>query len=206
MRKAAFVLLLIAVLVLAGCNNDKKDSKTEGGVTETPFVPTPLPPTWTATPPGFVASPTFTATPAGAATDRPGSTPLPPTWTPGRQPTVTPIYTPTAVPPTLGPAATWTPLPDYCSELQISSEDSRIRTGTSVAVSWTPISGYNTYQLNVYNPSGQLAFQATVTGNSFTLPGSIFVNAGGYGWEVWPLNAQGERICYPAGRDIIVDF
>jgi hypothetical protein len=289
MRKAVLVLSLIAVVALAGCNNDKKNTKTEDiTATATDSGPTSIPATWTPSPEGFVASPTFTVTPGAAPTERPGGaalpptwtpgeppsqtppgqaltvptdtppgfvpseTPpgfvasplpqgagasdsgsqaggsdggtggsdgagvspterpgggtLPPTWTPGRKPTITPRVPPTAVPPTLGPAATWTPQPDWCYALQITSEDSHIRINTPVDVSWTPIPGYDTYQLNVYNPSGALALQEVVTGTSYTLPGKIFINAGGYGWEVWPLNAQGERICFSAGRDIIVEF
>ncbi len=297
MRKAALVLSLIAVVALAGCNNDKKDAPSATvAATATDSGPTAIPASWTPSPEGFVASPTFTVTPGEAPTERPGGaalpptwtpgappsqtppgqalpaltdtppgfvpsetppgfvpseTPtlpaesgnsanaasggsseggssggseggssgggvepterpggatLPPTWTPGRKPTITPLVPPTRVPPTLGPAATWTPQPEWCYELQITSEDAHIRRNTPVGISWTPIAGYGSYQLNVYNPSGMLALQEVVNGTSYTLPASIFTSTGGYGWEVWPLNDQGERICFPAGRDIVVDF
>jgi hypothetical protein len=105
MRKWWLVILLVAVLALAGCNGGKKSETATP--TATAFVPTPLPPTWTASPPGFVPSPTDTqaltdaTNPAGegASTQPAGGTPLPPTWTalpPGFIPSPTDVQAPTA--------------------------------------------------------------------------------------------------------------
>ncbi len=192
------------------------------GPTDTPHENSPeplntsIPSTWTPTPSGFVASltpPGFVASPANPPvqvenpTERPGGgAALPPTWTPGTRPTITPRYTPTELPPTLPLAPTWTAQPEYCSQLQITSPDTRITVGQSVQVSWIPIPQISTYALDVRIPSGDIAYQENVTGSSATLPGSIFTLAGGYSWEVWPLDANGQKICYPASRDIIVSF
>ncbi|HVO72127.1 MAG TPA: hypothetical protein VMT24_18885, partial [Aggregatilineaceae bacterium] len=106
MRRWWLVILLVAVLALTGCNGGKKSAPT-ATLTATAFVPTPLPPTWTASPPGFVPSPTdtqalsdTTSPAAGGASPSPsGGTPLPPTWTalpPGFVPSPTDSPAPTA--------------------------------------------------------------------------------------------------------------
>ncbi|MBI5958165.1 MAG: hypothetical protein HY866_05500 [Chloroflexi bacterium] len=212
MRRWMFILLLIGLLALTGCDGDKdKDSNTDQEPSATAFVPTPLPPTWTPSPEGFVASDTPSPTPREIQEGEPGAltggSPFPATWTPGRRPTVTPRYTASPIPPTDPPAATWTPQPDYCYTLQIVSEDVRISVGQDVEVSWIPIERYPDYLFSVRNPSGEIVFQEIVKGKTTMLiPGKTFTNAGGYAWEVWPLDEQGNQTCFSTSRDIIVSF
>jgi hypothetical protein len=212
MRKWWLVILLVAALALAGCNGGKTSETATP--TETVFAPTPLPPTWTATPQGFVASPTNTPPPTATvdmaaqevSTLPAGGTPLPPTWTPGKRPSATPRYTATPANPTLAPAPTWTQQPDYCYTLQAVGENPHITIGESTTVSWSPIVGIDNYEVTVRHPGGGVVLQQAVTGSSIDLPGDLFTVAGAYGWDVHPLDASGQPICFPVSGEIIVSF
>jgi len=176
------VLLALALLAtLTACGDKKK----------------PAPPT---------ATPTDTPQPSPVGGSLVGGTPFPPTWTPGKPPTSTPRAATVTSPPTLPPAPTWTALPDYCYELTVIGGDTDIRTGTSITLRWTPISGFSDYLLLVYVPGGGVTYQQVVKGTEHTVPGEVFRVAGAYGWEIWPLTAQGERTCFPAGGEIVVRF
>lgn len=182
-RCLGYMLIGLALVVLlAACGGSKKK--------EGPPSPTP--------------TPTLEPSPVGGSLV--GGTPFPPTWTPGRPPTSTPRGAPTSVPPTLPPAPTWTALPDYCYELTVIGGDTDIRVNTSVTLRWTPIAGFSDYLVLVYFPGGSLAYQQVVKGTEHTVPGEIFRLAGAYGWEIWPLGPQGERLCFPAGGEIVVSF
>lgn len=210
MRKLA--LLIVVAVILAACGGDGGGSSGQDA-SATPFVASPLPPTWTASPPGFVATeePLAQTEEPRATTEREsgslaGGSPLPPTWTPGRRPTITPLYTATAVPPTLPPAATFTPLPDYCYELTPITGNVRMQIGQSVTVQWIPIGGITSYYLDVRHPGGGIVLEATVLATSYEIPADTFTVAGAWGWEVWALDEAGNRICFSISGEIIMSF
>jgi hypothetical protein len=132
MRKWWFVILLVAVLALAGCNGGKKSATENATPTATAFVPTPLPPTWTALPPGFIPSPTNNPAPSaagnpaadGASTQPAGGTPLPPTWT--------------ALPPGFIPSPTDSPAPSATTNLAAEGASTQPAGGTPFPPTWTP--------------------------------------------------------------------
>ena len=217
MRRRWIVMLLVLVLALAGCGGDDGSESDSGEPSATPFVASPLPPTWTPSPPGFVASPVLSPTPDAAqlaatsdvSGELGGGTPYPPTWTPGRRPTVTARPTLPPTPggvPTLPPAPTWTAQPDYCRELMVLTPEIEIGAQQPVEVSWQPIPQFSLYQLEVRHPGGGIIFSEPVAGSTFTLPGSLFTYASVYGWDVWPLDDNGNKVCFPASGEIIVSF
>jgi len=212
MRKEWLLSGLLAVALLAGCGGDEAGQTPPA--TATLVTPSPLPPTWTPKPPGFV--PSATPTPETTATRTPGGTgesgslaggiPFPPTWTPGSPPSATPIKSPTPVVPTLPPAPTWTPQPAYCRTLAVVGGDLATRVGVAVTVRWTPIAEFSDYLVIVRHPGGGIVHSEAVAGDTLRLPGDLFSVAGAYGWEVWPLDAAGNRACYAVGGEIIVSF
>ncbi|MEW6579110.1 MAG: hypothetical protein AB1435_07940 [Chloroflexota bacterium] len=212
MHRGWLLIGLLTAALLAGCGGDKAEEVPTA--TATVFTPSPLPPTWTPSPPGFV--PSTTPTPENTADRTPGGvnvggslaggTPFPPTWTPGSPPSATPRVSPTPVAPTLPPAPTWTTHPDYCLALTVVGGDLATRAGVAVTVRWTPIAEFSDYLVIVRHPGGGIVYSQTATGGAHTLPGDLFTVTGAYGWEVWPLDAAGNRACYAVGGEIIVSF
>lgn len=219
MRKY-WLLLVVMSLVLTGCGGDDDPEDNAPTATAQPSR-TPLPPTWTASPQGFVASPTATLT---LAPTEPGSNPtgqsvLPPTWTPGTRPSITPRNTSlpqgsvidssgTATIPTPEPAgATWTPQPEYCQELQPMASDENIVLGQPASVMWQPITNIPDYEVAVWFVSGEKIFSQRVSGvSSFEIPADVFTVAGVYGYEITPLDANGQKICYPISWELFVSL
>lgn len=179
---AVAVVVLMAASLLAACGKNKKE---EAG-------------------PAPTDTPTLEPSPVGGSLA--GGTPFPPTWTPAQPPTSTPQVASGSPFPTLPPAPTWTALPEYCYELTVIGGDTEMRVNTRITLRWTPISGFSDYLVLVYYPGGVLAHQQLVKGTEYTVPGEIFGSAGVYGWEIWPINEQGERVCFPAGGEIVVSF
>lgn len=220
MRTAWGAIIVVAVgLALTGCGGDNKGQQVTqpASATVTPLQASPLPPTWTDVPPGFLPSET-PASESGATATRvapaanvdTGATPLPPTWTPGRKPTRTPYVTETPSLPTGSPPPTWTPLPSFtplpaiCAQLEIVGTDSSARIGASPIVQWIPVPGFDTYRIDLRHPGGGILMTQVVTGDSFEFPADLFTVEGAYGWGVSPLDSNGEDTCYPAGSEIIV--
>ena len=210
-------VLSMGVLAACGGGGEEQPAEaTDSGPTATPFEPSPLPPTWTPSPEGFVPSrtPTPEQNGAGPSGSGPGGalaggTPFPPTWTPGPPPTVTPLYspTPTGTPfPTLPPAPTQTAQPDYCYDLQPVVGELETRAEVGVTLRWTPIERYTRYLVIVRHPGGGVIYTETAEGSTHDVPGDLFNTAGAYGWELWPLDGDGNRVCFPVSGEIIVRF
>jgi hypothetical protein len=229
MRRLLWVAGL--VLLLAACGGDSETAPTVTP-SRTPFEPTPLPPTWTASPPGFVPSPTVTAEPDESATetsDQPADAPsgqvqggqqLPPTWTPGAavgRPTVTPrpaLFSSSGGEqgsgssnmPAGSPAPTWTPQPDYCYTLAPLGGDVRVYVGDSVTLSWQPIPQFENYLVQIWHPGGSVVHSAIAPGGTYTVPGDVFTQANVYGWEVSAVDENGNRVCFSISGEIFTSF
>ncbi|MCZ7538492.1 MAG: hypothetical protein M5U29_00920 [Anaerolineae bacterium] len=213
MRRAWLLTGVLAAALLTGCGGGDEAGQAPSA-TATLVTPSPLPPTWTPVPPGFVPSATpapestTVRTPGGAGEGGAlaGGTPFPPTWTAGAPPSATPRKSPTPVTPTLPPAPTWTAHPDYCLGLTVVGGDLATRVGVAVTVRWTPIAEFSDYLVIVRHPGGGIVHSEAVAGDMLRLPGDLFSVAGAYGWEVWPLDAAGNRTCFAVGGEIIASF
>jgi len=107
--------------------------------------------------------------------------------------------------PTVPPAATWTLQPDYCYTL-VGGGDVQTVVGKPVVITWTPIATVPNYMITVRHPGGGIMFIQVVRGESLQLSGDLFTVAGAYGWEAWPLDEAGQRICFPVSGEIVVSF
>lgn len=214
---------VIFILILTGCGGDDPEDSAPT-VTLQPSI-TPFPATWTATPPGFVASPTATLTPApteaGASSggNVTGQSVLPPTWTPGSRPSVTPRNTTLpegsvideegnitiATPEPAG--ATWTPQPEYCAELQRLTADETIVIGQPALVTWQPITGITEYEVSIWYSSGEKIYSQRVSSTySYEIPGEVFTVAGVYAYQITPLDANDQPLCYPISWELFVSL
>ncbi|MBN2303868.1 MAG: hypothetical protein JXQ72_05295 [Anaerolineae bacterium] len=213
MRKFWLVILLAVPLVLVACGGgDDGGGDTEPDQSATPATVTSEPPT---------SVPTWTPSPEGW---RPSPTPPPATWTP--QPTREEVENvgsgntggntsgtgsgssnEPAVQPTAGP--TWTPQPDWCYELASISEDFRIQAGQPVTLSWQPVTSsavVTHYVVKVRHPGGADVWAEITADSTIGLPGDIFNQAVAYGWQIQPLDGDGEPVCFPISGEIVVSF
>lgn len=215
MSRCWLFMMLALVIVLAGCGGEDKEQPTPtSSPSPTPLTPTSLPPTWTPSPPGFVASPTLTLVPTERPVDTTsgqGGQSLPATWTPGPgRPTLTPWRTPTNTPepglitPTVTEVQPTSSLPEECFELNALQSDQEIMVGEPVAISWTPVPGLGHYLVELYDGLGVLVLSEIVRDTTFALPGELFSRPGVYGWEVTPVFEDGERTCFGIAGEIIV--
>lgn len=108
--------------------------------------------------------------------------------------------------PTVSPAPTWTPQPEYCYELAPIGGDQEILAEQSVVITFEPIPRFADYLVEIRHPGGGVTHSGFATGGSYQVPGDVFRVAGVYGWEVRPLDENGNIACFPISGEIIVKF
>lgn len=201
MRLTGVLATLAVALLLAACGGDESAPESEAtpaptvaptiAPTTAPADASPLPPTWT---------------PAAAAlTPAPGSgagPTMPPTWTPRGQimPPVAPGPSPTRPP----DQPTWTPLPDWCSELQVISAPGISYTNLPVILSWAAVPNVAQYRVELRNPGGGLLIAEVTAETEHTFGGDLFQVANVYGWQITPLDENGQPVCYALADEIVV--
>lgn len=210
--------LILLLLLLAACDNaanesdDSPAATSDATRTPIPTSSTILPPTWTATPEGFVATqrPTQQVSTNTPLAVREGT--LPPTWTPF--PTSTPHPPlPTRIPPTIFVAeGTAAPVSRLCREFEPhvgqNTGSEYIYQESNVGIFWMPITseeGY-TFRFRVIHPDGTVILEEETASTEFEIPSGL-LNAGNqvYSWEVQPIK-DGELVCFPVTGEIFVEF
>lgn len=222
-RKAALsVLVVVALVVLAGCATPAAPTTTPVPPTATPPQRPTLPPSWTPGTPSLqdvtTATPTASHTPQSVNDSRPT---LPPSWTPQpfatvtRPPLVGPIATP--IPPTITPVVEPTSgfgallggrpeggpptpargarYPEACTSFTMSEPtDAVLSPDADARLTWTPVEGAEGYHVWVMNPSFRYSFDEETTETTITVPESAFIGTGMYAWEIMPV-LNGDRMC-----------
>jgi hypothetical protein len=130
-------------------------------------------------------TPRNTALPEGAVLNDPGT-----------------VTFPTDIP----PGATWTPLPEYCNELQRLTADDSIVIGQPALATWQPITGIADYEVVIWYASGEKIFSQRILGTSFEVPADVFKAAGVYQYEVQPLDANGQPMCNSIRWELFVSL
>jgi hypothetical protein len=203
MRSTRFLIPFIA-LILAGCGGKSVVVPTQMVMpTPTPLSATPglLAPTWTpesiVTQPeqNHVRPPTWTPRPTWTPFNRPTGTALP-------HITQTPRGTAIAKPPVL----TATPIPQDCFNLKALTAEVRILVKQPARIAWNPVPHTDSYQVIVNHPGGEEIFNSVIPSPSIVLTGDLFKTLGAYGWQVWPVNDAGDRVCFPVSGEIIVSL
>ncbi len=175
------VLVLLAAILLAGCNDTAAPAPTEAVIVEEVTTATPVPPADTPTPVPPTAVPTEPS--ATATSEPPTATPEPPTATPV-PPTTTP-EPPTATP--KPPTATPEPEPSVPQAVPKSNMNMRGGPGTGYAVvgSATAEIASDGY---VSLSGGRLAVDTTLT--KVANPAAC-----GTGWYIDPANPANAKLC-----------
>lgn len=205
MRVIGGLATLATALLLAGCGGDKQAPDGEITPAQATAAPTSAPTSAPTTEPATPTSPPPTWTPPpGALTSAPGEAGpgLPPTWTPRAQimPPVAPGPSPTRPP----SRPTWTPLPDWCYELQAIAAPGISYTNLPVILSWAPAPNVAQYRVELRNPGGSLLLAAVTAETEYTFGGDLFEVANVYGWQVTPLDENGQPVCYALADEIVV--
>lgn len=164
---------------------------------------------------------------AGLTSDEAGGAPTPggeddeawfqATWTPVPTNTFVPTFTPTI---TLTPSFTPTSLPDICFELAPVDTVGVTWAGYAVPIRWNYISdlgSFSRYLIQLFKGDQEVwnfiiadPLSYVVPGTTeiqYEIPGHIFEENPRdqvYSWVVWPLDINGERVCYSINNEIIV--
>lgn len=164
------------------------------------------------TSPAVEAGPLETATTAEAVLDEPTATAtplrvrptLPPTFTPTASPTTEP--TPTRAFPTATPfISAATPDPN-CAFFTVNFEQStrEFNLGESPRASWNGIPGAELYRVIVRTVNQRVVTdQIYIAETTYEFPPNLFAAGEIYGWEVYPINARNDQMCFTIG-DVLI--
>ncbi len=192
MSKLRLGLMLMVCALASACNG--------GGEALPTLVPVEVtPPTVEATPTDAApAEPTATSTPVRT---RPT---LPPTFTPTPTPTEEP--TPTRVFPTATPfVSAATPDPN-CALFTVNFTDSttQFTVGEAPRIAWNGIPGAELYRIIIRTENERVVTdQIYIAETRYDLPPNLFTAGVAYGWEVYPINARNDQMCFAIGSILI---
>ncbi|XWX05081.1 hypothetical protein VZO05_05885 [Aggregatilineales bacterium SYSU G02658] len=185
-------LMLMLAAIVSACSG--------GGEALPTLVPVEVtPPTAEATATEAVpVEPTPTSTPVRA---RPT---LPPTFTPTPTPTEEPL--PTRAFPTATPfISAATPDPN-CALFTVNFEASttQFTVGESPRIAWNGIPGAELYRIIIRTENERVVTdQIYIAETSYQLPPNLFTAGVAYGWEVYPINARSDQMCFSIGSILI---
>ena len=158
------------------------------------------------------ASPTVEATLTDAAPLEPTATAtlvrvrptLPPTFTPTPSPTVEP--SPTLVFPSATPfVSAATPDPN-CNQFTVNFEasTSQFNIGEAPTIAWNGIPGAELYRIIIRTENERVVTdQIYIAETTYRLPPNLFTPGVVYGWEVYPINARSDQMCFAVGSILI---
>jgi len=141
----------------------------------------------------LLPEPTATATPVRV---RPT---LPP-------PSLTPEPSPTLVFPSATPfVSAATPDPN-CNQFTVNFEasTSQFNIGESPTISWNGITGAELYRIIIRTENERVVTdQIYIAETTYQLPPNLFTPGVVYGWEVYPINARNDQMCFSIGSILI---
>lgn len=164
--------------------------------------------------PAPVALPSETPIPAASATPPATPTPiqratLPPTWTPQGVVTFTPL--PTLIPPanvTQEPPRVEATLPESCNAFgpDLSQTLRTYRPGQDVTVYWIRVPEARFYYVALLDENGRVVLEDYTAETQFVFPADLFQAGKPYGWQVYPINAIGNQMCFTQGAELFPEF
>jgi hypothetical protein len=183
---------MLVVVVLAACN-PQAPQELPTIIPENTAIPTTEIPAQSAE-----VTPTATVTPPRA---RPT---LPPTWTPlpSETPLPTETETPLPTPTFFQPTAA---LPEGCNVFQIDFERSSrdFRIGTAPTVYWVIVPEAVRYRVTLRTFQGVIIKDDIYLAETqYTFAADLFEQGVQYGWEVYPINALGDQMCFQRGGEL----
>lgn len=214
-RQIGRVVLVVILLFTAACTSNDGDTlptsaalPTDDPATEVPVTEVPVEEEATPTAEVLLATaeslrptlpPTFTPTVEGDSQqvdetdDASAPQPSDPTSTPSSETSNPP-------PATSGerPACV-----DFAVDLQEST--STFALGTQPVAAWTAIDGAESYFLELSNQSGFVILtDIYIAETTYTFDADLFEDAQAYGWSVYPLDANGDQMCFTRGSEMVV--
>lgn len=191
MRQLQIVAFFLLLLTLVACSTPEDTLPTLANTGEqTPNVSTE------ATDIGVTSEVAATTTPLRRPT-------LPPPNTVTPMPTETPTETP--VFPSETPFVSFaTPNPD-CNLFDVVFEESSLEfvVGESPRATWLAIPGAELYRVILKQSNGYVVTDTIyVKETTYEFNAEWFREGISYGWEVYPINAKGDQMCFAVGREL----
>lgn len=129
---------------------------------------------------------------------------LPPTFTPTTPPTDEPTATEVFV--TASPFVSAATADANCNTFATVFDQTTLQfvPGESPVVSWQPVVGAELYRVILSEVNGRIINDGIyVKETTYTFPASLFVSGVVYGWEVYPINARNDQMCFAVGQPLI---
>lgn len=210
MARQIGLVALVAILLLAACTSSDGDAlptsaslptaqSTDEPVVEEDATPTAevmlataeslrptLPPTFTPTAEGDSQEVEDTEDTSASQLDDPTRTPSsetsnPPPATSGERPA--------------------------CVDFEVDLQDSTstFALGTQPVAAWISIAGAESYFLELSNQSGFVILtDVYIAETTYTFDADLFEDGQAYGWSVYPLDANGDQMCFTRGSEMVV--
>ena len=131
---------------------------------------------------------------------------FPPTWTFTPEiPTDTPTFTPTDAP-TVEPTSQVQTVSPVCETFGADADLSQreFQLGTAPVVAWSPVAGAVQYRVYLYDSlGGLLRDDIYVAETQFAFDATEFEAGETYIWSAYPIDSNGDQMCFERGLELI---
>ena len=192
--RAMMVVVGVSVMLLAACNGRQDE------------LPTLIPTANDAAP---TVAPSETAleaaiTPSATATMVRTRPTLPPAFTPTTAPSETPTETEVFASPTLFVSGATADANCNTFDTNFDQSNVQFNVGDAPRASWQAVPGAQLYRVILKESNGRVINdQIYVAETTYTFDASLFANGKTYGWEVYPVNAANDQMCFAIGLELL---
>lgn len=128
---------------------------------------------------------------------------FPPTFTPTVAPTDTPVPTQVFASPTLFIQYATPNASCDTFDTIFEQSDYEFAAGVSPRATWRAVEGAELYRLILKESNGRVINDNIyIAETTYAFPSDLFLVGSSYGWEVYPINAAGDQMCFAVGLEM----